>query len=290
MFKLGIITDEVYQDFEEALKFAKEYGLECVELRSAWEKNPFQYSEEDFSKIADLLKKYKMPLVCISSPMFKCSYFDEEAKKEHIEGLKRLIAQSDKLGFKMIRCFDFINEDGLTLDLIKKAFKEPIALCEKAGITLVLESEPSANSSDCKRTAETVKYINSPTVKALYEPGNNIYSDTDEIPYPDGYNAVKDVFCHVHIKDAIKENGITTGVRIGDGAVDYKGMIKEFITSEYNGAVIFEPHYKPGLVMSEELLRNPQGSQISAMGDIASKECILSLNEIINNIKKEIEL
>ncbi len=284
MFKLGIITDEVSQDFEEALKFAKEYNLECVELRSAWEKNPFQYTDEDFNKIACLLKKHNMPLVCISSPFYKCSYNDERTKAEHIEGLKRLIAYKDLLGFSMIRCFDFIREDGVTLEDIKEAFKKPVELCEKAGITLVLESEPSANSYNCKATAETVKYINSPVLRALYEPGNNIYSDTDEVPYPDGYNAVKDVFCHVHIKDAIRENGETVGVAIGSGAVDYEGMMKEFISSGFDGAVVFEPHYKPG-GMSEELLRNPQGSAISAFGDIASRECIISLNEIINKVK-----
>ncbi len=284
MFKLGIITDEVYQDFERALYFVREYGLECVELRSAWEKNPFQYSDDDFIEIGRLLKKYEIPLVCISSPMFKCSYFDEETKKEHIEGLKRLLSKVDTLGFKMIRCFDFIEEDGVTLDMIKEAFYEPIRLCEEKGIVLVLESEPSANSSNCEKTARTVKYINSPTLRALYEPGNNIYSDTDEIPFPDGYNAVKDVFCHVHIKDAIRKDGETIGTAIGDGVVDYEGMMKEFITSGYDGAVMFEPHYKPGMGMSEELLRNPQGSQISAMGDIASRECILALKKIVNNI------
>lgn len=286
MFKLGIITDEVSQDFEEALKFSRENGLECVELRSAWEKNPFEYDENDFKKIDVLLKKYDMPLVCISSPLFKCSYNDYETRKMHIEGLKKLISQRDMLGFNKIRCFDFLKEDGVTAQMIKEAFYEPVELCQKAGITLVIESEPSANSSDCAKTAQMVKYINSATVRALYEPGNNIYSDTEEIPFPDGYNAVKDVFCHVHIKDAIKENGETKGVKIGDGVVDYVGMIREFINSGYSGAVVFEPHYKPG-GMSEELLRNPQGSAISAFGDIASKECIDALNIIINQVKGE---
>ena len=92
MFKLGIITDEVSQDFEEALEFAKKHNLECVELRSAWEKNPFQYTDEDFKEIASLLKKHDMPLVCISSPFYKCSYNDDKTKAEHMAGLKRLIS------------------------------------------------------------------------------------------------------------------------------------------------------------------------------------------------------
>ena len=29
--RLGVITDEVTQDFREALEFAKEFGLDCVD-------------------------------------------------------------------------------------------------------------------------------------------------------------------------------------------------------------------------------------------------------------------
>ena len=38
MFKLGIITDELSQDLDEALAFSKKMGLECFELRSAWDR------------------------------------------------------------------------------------------------------------------------------------------------------------------------------------------------------------------------------------------------------------
>ncbi len=288
MFRLGIITDEVSQDFDFAVKFAKDHGLECVELRSAWEKNPFQYDDADFDKIAEIIKKYDMEMVCVSSPMFKCSYFDKETRKEHMEGLKRLIAQSERLGFKKIRTFDFFKADGVTFDMVKEAFQEPIRLCEEAGIMLLIESEPTTNSSNCAKTAMVVKHIDSPTVRALYEPGNNIYGAPEEVPYPDGYNAVKDVYCHVHIKDAVIRDGEAVGVAIGDGLVDYEGMMREFIVSGYDGAIVFEPHYKPGMVMSEELLKNPQGSAISAMGDIASHECIINLNEIINKVKENL--
>jgi hypothetical protein len=37
-FKLGVITDEVTQDFEKALLWAKGGGLGWVELRFAWNK------------------------------------------------------------------------------------------------------------------------------------------------------------------------------------------------------------------------------------------------------------
>ncbi|MBQ4517945.1 MAG: sugar phosphate isomerase/epimerase [Clostridia bacterium] len=289
MFKLGIITDEVSQDFEEALQFAQKNKLDCVELRSAWEKNPFQYDEEDFQRIAGLLKQYEMPLLCISSPLFKCDFYNPEERKEHLEGLKRLLAHKDLLGFTMIRCFDFYLKEGMPVshEQIKEAFAEPIALCKAAGVTLVLECEPSTHSGNCETTAATIRAVGSETLRGVYEPGNVLFSGTDEVPFPQGYERMKDVFAHVHIKDAKEIDGKMQGVCVGTGLVDYPGIIQEFIDSGYEGALIFEPHYKPnGIVISEEVFRNPQGSAISAFGDIASQECIDSLRDIIAKVTK----
>ena len=154
MFKLGIITDEITQDLEKALAFASKQKLDCFELRSAWEKDPFEYSDEDFEEIKRLSNKYAMPLVSISSPFYKCSYFDADTRKKHIEGLKRLIDKSEFLGVSKIRCFDFFKDSRVTLDMIAEAYKEPIELCKGKGITLLIESEPSANSFNCLRNSK----------------------------------------------------------------------------------------------------------------------------------------
>ena len=287
MFKLGVITDEVSQDFEAALQFAAKHELDCVELRSAWEKDPFEYTEEDIAEIKRLSDKYEMPVLAISSPLFKCSYFDAETRQKHMEGLKRVVKYANILGAKMIRSFDFFREEGVTLEQIAEAYKEPIALCAEHGITLLLESEPTANSYDCKSIAATVEFINSPYVRSLYEPGNDIYSPTEEIPFPEGFEHVKATFAHVHVKDAVKENGTAKGVAIGNGVVDYEGIVKALLDMNYTGAVMLETHYKPNIVMDEELLKNPKGSQISYMGDVASEECMIALKGIINEVQKK---
>lgn len=285
MFKLGIITDEMSQNLEEALAFSSENGLDCYELRSAWEKGPFELDDEDFDIIAELTKKYGLPLVSISSPMYKCSISDIETRNAHIEGLKKLIEKSEMLEVRQIRCFDFLKEDNITQSDISKAFEEPLKLCSEAGITLLLEPEPSANSSTCKKTAETVRYINHPNFKALYEPGNMIYTPGGDIPYPDGYDCMKDIFCHIHIKDAVVEDGNVRGVAIGSGLVDYKGIFTQLINTGYSGAVVLEPHYKIGGTISAELMHNPKGSAFSENGFASCKECIDAVHEIINSIK-----
>ncbi len=286
MFKLGIITDEMSQNLDEALAFSKEMGLDCFELRSAWEKDPFEYTDEDFKEIKRLSDKYALPLVSVSAPFYKCMYSDKETRKKHIVGLKRLADKAEMLGVNKIRCFDFFCEEGVGNADIAEAFVEPISICKEFGLTLMIESEPSANSFNSEKTAEIVRYINNPIVRALYEPGNTLYSDTDEVPFPEGYNFVKDIFCHVHIKDAVRKDGKAVGVAIGNGEVDYEGMFKEFIKINYEGAVVLEPHYKIGGEIPEELLRNPKGSMFTKDGFIACKECILAVQNILDKIMK----
>ena len=38
MFKIGIITDQVSMDFEEALQIIKEFGVRYIEIHSLWNK------------------------------------------------------------------------------------------------------------------------------------------------------------------------------------------------------------------------------------------------------------
>ena len=88
--RLGVITDEVSQDFAVALDFAKAYGLDCVELRSAYEKGPFDYTEADILAIKALSDRYGIPVTAISSPMFKCEYSEENIRL-HTEEFKKLL-------------------------------------------------------------------------------------------------------------------------------------------------------------------------------------------------------
>lgn len=285
--RLGVITDEVTQDFREALEFAKEFGLDCVELRSTWEKGPFDYTKEDIEKIKALSDEYGIPVAAISSPFFKCDYSEENIKIQN-EKFAKLVEYAKILGATKIRCFDFFKNPAVTRDMIVEAYKEAYALCEAAGITIAIESEPSTNTGCCADAAELVNKMNKPYFRALYDPGNNIYC-TDEIPYPDGFNKIRDVFCHVHVKDAIKapespEGAI--GVAVGEGQVDYKGLFRELKAMGYDGDVMLETHYRPtgAKKLTGATLLNPKGSAISDGGYVASSECMQNLKNIIASV------
>lgn len=277
--RLGVITDEVSQDFEVALDFAKTYGLDCVELRSAYEKGPFDYTEKDILHIKALADRYGIPVTAISSPMFKCEYSEENIRL-HTEKFKKLLTFAKILGANKIRCFDFLKNASVTREMIRDAYAEAYAAAEAAGVTILIESEPTTNSACCADIKALVKCVNRPYFKALYDPGNNIYA-TDEIPYPDGYLAIKDMLGHVHIKDAKRENGETVATAVGAGAVDYPGVFNALKEAGYDGDIMLETHYRMEGGIDDATLKNPKGSAISDGGYAPSCLCMENLLKLL---------
>lgn len=277
--RLGVITDEVSQDFAVALDFARDYGLDCVELRSAYEKGPFDYTEEDILKIKAISDRYGIPVTAISSPMFKCEYSEENIRL-HTEKFGKLLSFAKILGAKKIRCFDFLKNESVTREMIRDAYAEAYAAAEAAGVTILIESEPTTNSTCCADIAALVRCVDRPYFKALYDPGNNIYA-TDEIPYPDGYLAIEDMLAHVHIKDARREGGETVATAVGKGAVDYPAFFAKLNEIGYDGDIILETHYRIEGGIDDATLKNPKGSAISDGGYAPSCVCMENLLKLL---------
>lgn len=284
MFKLGIITDELSQDLDEALAFSKKMGLECFELRSAWDRAPFTFTHEDWQTVKALADKYSLPCLSVSSPLFKCDYFDRATVEGQIRDFEKMAEEASAIGVKMVRTFDFFKDERVTLDMVREAYQPVIEIANKYGITLMIEPEPTANSSTCSTTAATVRHIDNPTVKALYEPGNVLFADTKEIPYPDAYDVMADIYCHVHIKDAVMVDGKPECLAIGHGIVGYENVFRRLLSDGYEGAVMLEPHYKIGAKLTEEQMQRPGGSSFSDGGLLSGEEAITETKKIINKI------
>src|SRR5690348_5567874 len=59
-FKLGIITDEIGEDFGAALDFISKYSLQYCEVRDLWKKNVMNASREDLDRAKGLIEKHKL--------------------------------------------------------------------------------------------------------------------------------------------------------------------------------------------------------------------------------------
>ena len=282
-FKLGVITDEVSQDIFEAAEFAKNHGLDSLEIRSVNNHSPYGLTNEDVERIKTAAKNNNLEIAAISSPLFKCDFEDQSARTEHINGFKKCVEIAKELGATMIRGFDFW-ANGISLEDRAKAYEPIIKICENENITCVIEFDPSVHSSTAKLTAELVNKINHPKVKALFDPGNLPFADQSTAPFPDAYNQLMPNIKHIHIKDPAIVNGKIDCVKVGDGKiVDFPALFKQLAIDGYTGHVMLETHYRKNIELTEDQLKRPGGAAFTDGAYPASEESIIALKNIIKS-------
>lgn len=287
MFKKGVISDEISQDFKVSANLAKKHGLDGVEIRSVWEKGPHELSSSEIREIKSILDGMDLKVCAISSPFFKCPIDNPSEIKEHIEILKKSINLAQRLGTNIVRGFTFWNTGIFesVFDRIIELFDLPLKIIESEKITLALESEENVFASTALKTRKIIEGLNSQYVRGLWDPGNDIFTSDGEVPYPDGYDIIKPFMVHMHLKDVKKmPDGKTIAVPVGKGDVDWTGQFKALIRDDYEGYVVLETHYRPNQGLSENLLALPKGSAFSYLGFEATEECLINWGKLLTGI------
>lgn len=280
MLKVGVITDEVSQSLEEALRFAKRFDLAGVELRSVAGEGPFEWSLETVKGFQALLKRYGIKAVGISAPLFKCDIHDQEAVERHVAGFQRCAEFCDVLGCSLIRGFDFW-EAGVPVAQRAERFAPIIEITRKYGLTCALEYDPSVHASTPPLLRELVDAINSPQIRALFDPGNGIFSRSDSCPFPEDYETLRPVLCHIHIKDAVAGPDGVQAVCVGQGQVNYPALLQRLIQDQYSGYLMLETHYRLAAQLTEEQLRLPGGQAFSDGAYAASEQSMNALLQLL---------
>ncbi|MCI8632668.1 MAG: sugar phosphate isomerase/epimerase [Lachnospiraceae bacterium] len=284
--KLSIITDEITQDLSAAIRFAKAYHLQGVELRTVDNQPLEAFSEQRLKQMHAKLRQADLEVSNIAGSFYKCTYEQREAE---LDKLKRLMEAAHILGCSTIRGFAFFQEAHLCAEQIKEAFEVPVKLLEKEGMRLLLEADPSVFTTNHRQLRELLDFLHSPQLGAIYDPGNDIYDPQGECPYPQGWEAVAPYVAHIHIKDAVMGPEGPQCVRIGSGLVDYAGICQALTRCGYAGYLSLETHYRKGQAISEELMRLPGGNEFSEGGLEAAAESMEALQHLLAVHKIEVK-
>ncbi len=279
MAHFSIITDEFTQDLTTAISFAHTYGLEGLELRTLDNLPMESQGTKRLKEIASILKSEGLVVSDLAGSFNKCLYKDRQNEPEKF---RRLLEAAEILESPFIRCFGFIEDDSVTKDMIAEAYKEPLEEAQQSGKLLLLEADPSVTTTNHRQLAELIEYIDHPCLKAIYDPGNDIYDPKGEIPYPDGYKAIQSHIAHVHIKDAVLGVNGAECVRIGTGLVDYPSLLKALSENGYDGFFSLETHYRSGRMISESQMQLPGGASFSEGGLLACEESMTSLIDLVH--------
>jgi L-ribulose-5-phosphate 3-epimerase len=259
-FKLGIITDELTEDLNEAADFIASYGLHGCELREMWSKNIMNVSQADLDRAKKIVDDHKLQVSDIASPIFKwnlpkmpahanekrdefkASFTEQDADSllEKSFGLARFF------GTHKVRIFSYwrVEDPDKAYPMVRDRLAKAAQVAAKNDIILVLENEHSCNVGTGKELGRILKDVNSPNLRGVWDPGNATM--LGETPFPDGYNAVRGMFPHMHIKDSRKNP--TTGkldwAPVGGGIIDFKGQFEALHRDHYEGTMSLETHYR----------------------------------------------
>jgi sugar phosphate isomerase/epimerase len=275
---LGIITDELTQDLDEALEFISSYKLHWCELREVWGQNVIGLPRADLNRAKDLLARHSVRVSSIASPIFKwnlpsmpakdglgrdfaTAYTEEDAKKL----LETLFEMAHFFGTRHVRIFSYwrVAEPEKAFSLIRDRLAEAARLAANNGIILLLENEHACNIGTGAELGRLLRDVNSPNLRGIWDPGNSFV--LGETPYPSGYDHVKGLFPHMHIKDA-RKNGKLEWVPVGSGSIDYRGQFEALTRDHYDGTSSLETHY-----------RRPDGNKVES-----TREALEGLLKIVS--------
>jgi sugar phosphate isomerase/epimerase len=286
-FKTSVITDEISQDLAIAVDLAKQFQLDAVEIRGAWTKGPQDLTPDELKQAKDLVEAAGMAVCGVAPPLFKCELDDTEAIQEHLGILRRSAAAAHALGTERVRGFAFWKHGRLEdrKDRILPHLKEAARIAEGEGVVFALENEYATANNNVRRTLELLEAVDSPAMRLLYDPGNDVHDEEGEPAWPDSYEMARGRIDHMHLKDPKRdpETGEVTTRPIGEGDIHAEDLMRALIRDGYDGAISLETHYRRD-PLAHEIARLPQGEDFSAGGYVATRECLEKWFAILENV------
>jgi len=286
MYQRAVITDEISQDFARAVEVAREFGLDGVELRSAWDKNPHELGKDERRKILDLAGQAGLAIPCIAAPIFKCQLYDERDHQEHLTVLQRCLEVAHEMGAGLIRGFTFWDDGDFerALPWIAERLTAVEPILREAKVKLVLESDPATAANSHQKLARVLALVASDVIRALWDPGNNLYVSGAGRPFPEGYELLRPYLAHIHVKDVCRPAGAAEpeACCLGQGEVGFAQVFQRLIADGYEGWLSLETHYRKRGPISDKLLALPKGSAFSLGGEEASRECLTAWNGMMS--------
>lgn len=275
--EISIITDELSGDPETAFELALEWGVSKFELRGVHDHRAPRLPPHLHRRLLRAIKSFGVEVTAISPGLFKIPFPDEEPQGSNLAWMDREFQQSwgsardllddhcrnllpqaldfaEEVGAKQVIAFSF-HRNGAASGEAPQGVIEAIAEATEAaasrGLELLVETEEGHWANTGARSGRLAERIASPAFGINWDPANALIDG--DIPFPDGYEAVKPHIRNIHFKDARRyPDGSWELLRIGD--VDWTGQIAALMRDGYSGVIAIEPHLSPSIASTRAAL------------------------------------
>lgn len=244
------------KSLDEFCQIAFRLGVHFVELWPPQLKNGIE-------EVKATLQRYGLQVACINCPIApnKPNAGDWRGR------LQESIQTAAILGAKFVSTFFGVHPDRSfyeAVTLYRDAIRPYLTVAHDYDVTILVENEFDPKGQEPTRTAEQtcllLELINDPALRLTFDPCNFLIAG--EEPFPHAYELLKNFIAYVHVKDATRFNEMRHGkteqhklfishigrfvcVPVGEGAVNFSGLLNALQRDGYDGFLTLEPHTTP---------------------------------------------
>lgn len=273
----SIVTDELSGDPETAFELGLEWGVDCFELRGVHDWRVPRLQPYQRQRLLRAIRSFGVKITAISPGLFKCPFPADEPARSNLgwmdkdffanwdqaRGLvedhrRNLLPASidfaQEAGASFIIAFSFARggaPSGPAPAGVVELLAEAAEAAGAAGLELLIETEEGHWANTGARSAALVERVATPGLAINWDPANAAIDG--DVPYPDGYGALRHLVRNVHFKDVHVSPGGAWEL-VAEGDVDWAGQIAALAADGYRGAIAVEPHLSPSVASTRNAL------------------------------------
>jgi sugar phosphate isomerase/epimerase len=233
-------ADEISPELEEQLETLGEESISYMELRSAWNTNVLDLSDDELHRVKSATAERGIRISSIGSPIGKVPATDPFGP--HLERFRRALHAADVMETPYLRVFSFFMPEGQEPGHYREEVLDRMRImageAEDSGVTLLHENEKEIYGDVPSRCVDILSGVGSPALRAAWDAANFVQCGIS--PFDEGYASLRPYLEYVHIKDALASSGRVVPAGEGDGQLPE--TLSALRASGFDGFFSLEPH------------------------------------------------
>lgn len=241
--RIAILSDEVAANYAEAVRLADGFGVRAFELRSLDGPRIPDVTDAALDEVVHVTKERGVTLAGISPGLFKLPVGDAAVEAHLTTRLDACFRVMDRLDTHRMTVFSFMRGDSRDPGAPEEAIEKLRAAadrCRRTGVDMQVENVAGGWADTGGNLSLIARAVG---VKVVWDPGNAQAAGGEG--FPSGYQAVRDLVGHVHVKDWTREDGWRI---LGQGTMDWPGQLAALADDGYAGFYCIESHLKEHVV------------------------------------------